>query len=241
MIPLLRAEARKLFSVRSTYVILILAFLLVGFVSFYAHGIKGTAPNPFWLLTAIREVGMIVSIFFAIIAILLVGHEYRHNTIMYTLTAANSRTKVLLAKVIVVACLAFVGTVAAWLFASGLYCLGAILSPNPGSQVVTPEFLWGDVGRTLYFVVAYSLTGLLLVFLFRHVVGAVASLFVIPTVEDILGIILKTDSQYLPFSTLEKIQPQAAQAATEPMLLFALYLVGGWIVAWYLFLRRDAN
>jgi len=41
MIPALKAEFRKLLTVRSTYVITGLALLAIGFVSLYAEGIKG--------------------------------------------------------------------------------------------------------------------------------------------------------------------------------------------------------
>src|SRR5690606_1623087 len=45
----------------------------------------------------------IAGMFLSIITILSVGHEYRYNTIMYSLTSVNRRSKVFFAKFLVLA------------------------------------------------------------------------------------------------------------------------------------------
>src|SRR6266536_1435332 len=108
MIATLRAEFRKLLTVRSTYIIALIAFALLGFVAFYIEGFKNgkeqvTAPGAnLFLAGSIMQHSTLLGIFGAIVALLLFTHEYRYNTIMYTLTIANSRSKVLIAKIITV-------------------------------------------------------------------------------------------------------------------------------------------
>ena len=103
MIPTLRSEFRKLFTVRSTYVVSALALVLTIAIAFYGIGYKsGHSLGASGLHDAALNGIAIVGVFVGILAILLICHEYRYNTIAYTLTTANNRLKVLLAKLIVV-------------------------------------------------------------------------------------------------------------------------------------------
>jgi hypothetical protein len=57
---------------------------------------------------------------------------------------------------------------------------------------------------------------------------------------------LKKKVVYLPFSALHEVigQGQNYNKTISPVkgaVIFGCYLVVGWIVAWVLFLRRDAN
>src|SRR5258708_7634109 len=104
MIASLKSEFRKLLTVRSTYFITCLVTALVIFIAFYIEGWRLTPvglrdPNQ---LTGDVFGALNLTIFGAIVAILLMTHEYRYNTILYTLTNSNSRTRVLFSKVIVV-------------------------------------------------------------------------------------------------------------------------------------------
>lgn len=241
MTALLRAEFRKLLTVRSTYIIATIALLLVGFLAFYAEGYKGVGASPYWLSNIFGGVSTTIAIFVSIIAILLMGHEYRYNTIMYTLTAANSRTKVLLAKIVTVATAAVVLTVLITAFAALAYWLGVVLSPSVSRAFVAPAFFWSDVWHALFFVVGYSLVGLLFAFLFRHLVGAIAALFILPTVEGLASMLLKDNVKYLPLSSLEQVHTHSLWSSGEAALLFVAYLVVAWLVAWFFFQKRDAN
>src|SRR3981081_3720844 len=108
MIASLRSEFRKLLSVRSTYVLTALVLALVTFIAFYVQGWRFSSmelQNPLLLENGIRS-ALNIAVFGAIVAILLMTHEYRYNTIMYTLTSSNSRSGVLLSKIIVISCYA---------------------------------------------------------------------------------------------------------------------------------------
>jgi ABC-type transport system involved in multi-copper enzyme maturation permease subunit len=181
-----------------------------------------------------------IGIFVAIIAILLVGHEYRYNTIMYTLTSSNSRSKVLLSKIVAITAFALAFTAFASLLAVTLSWLGVSIK---GTDMGPQQLLyWEAIWRTFFFVIGYVLAGLLFAVLFRHMVGALVTFLILPTtIEGFASLLLKDNSKYLPFTSLEQVQTGAMLSSPKAALIFSLYLVGGWAIAWFLFLRRDAN
>lgn len=242
MMSLIKAEYRKLITIRSTYIILAVLFLLVGLLTFWALGYKSEAGARLF-----REAGansaQLAAIFVAIVAVLLMTHEYRYNTVMYMLTASNSRSKVLAAKVIMATAFTVVATAAIMAFGMAAAWLGASL--HVGSVPAQHAQWWDLLWRSFFFTWGYTMVGLLVAVLLRHVVGAIVVLLVVPsTVEGLLGLILKQNVQYLPFSALERVAAATANQALSPgkaALVFSAYLVVGWLIAWILFLRRDAN
>lgn len=101
MLAALKSEFRKFLTVRSTYIVTGLIIAAVAFFSIYVFGYQfgiATPDNPRYLYDVIYNVIGIFVTFSAILAILLVTHEYRYNTINYTLTSSRSRVKVLLSK-----------------------------------------------------------------------------------------------------------------------------------------------
>lgn len=240
MIPLLRAEYRKLFTIRSTYILCLVALLLSGFISFWVMGHRAPVESPWIFMEVANTAAGLGAMFLSIIAILLVAHEYRYNTIMYTLTSANSRTKVLLAKIISMSSFAIAFTVFSVAFGVFLSWLGITMS---GKDVVPQQFFyWDTAWRSLYFVLAYTLVGLMLSTLVRHVVGAIVTLLIVPsTIEGLLTLVLKSNGKYLPFTALDQVNAGAVLKPHIAALIFTAYLAVGWVIAWWLFLRRDAN
>ena len=108
--PLVKAELRKLYTARSTYGFIGFGIVLVSFLSFYVEGFKSVGPyNDPSILTSISSNAVsFVAILGALVAVLLVTHEYRYNTITYSLTSARSRTDFLVAKIIAVSIFALV-------------------------------------------------------------------------------------------------------------------------------------
>lgn len=256
MIPALKAEFRKLLTVRSTYVITGLTFLAMGFVSFYAEGLKGgvrTGPGAnLYLASSITEHSTLLSLLGALVALLLFTHEYRYNTIMYTLTAASSRTKVLLAKTIAVATYIF-GFV---IISGGIGLLGMIMGMAMAGHALPHQDLSILVyfGEMLFYCEGWALAALLFAALLRNQVAAVAVLLIAPnTVEALLSLFLKQHTVFLPFTALNQVivgpsqlefSAPSATGTLPPIkgaLVFLAYLVAGWLVTWYLFVRRDAN
>lgn len=255
MLATIRSELRKILSVRSTYVIGVLALLLVGgLFSFYVEGFWGGSGsaagvgNEFALREIVMNSFSTMSIFIAIIALLQVVHEYRHNTIMYTLTASNSRTKAFLSKVLVLLgfCVGF--AIVITIVSVSLYLLGISIR---GISLPPQTIDWTNViSRGLFYNLAYASIGIFIAYLSRNIAAAIAILLIFPTtVEPLLGLLLKSKAIYLPFAALEKVimiegSPALVQgelSVSKAIAVSTAYLVGGGLITWALFLRRDAN
>lgn len=253
MIPTLKAEFRKLLTVRSTYIITLFVVLLVCFIAFYLEGWRLTPSDLHQPTQLAGDVtgALNITVFGAIVAILLMTHEYRYNTIMYTLTSTNNRSKVLFAKF-----------VAASTYALFLAALIGVLSPvmsylgvhAHGNTFAVPQVLhYGDLAwRSLFYGWGYGMAGLLLAILTRNQIASIVALFLIPDMaEQLLGhLLLHHNSVYMPFTALNQVvngpapggDPTSSTFSSgHAALIFCVYLVIGWIVAWILFLRRDAT
>lgn len=252
---LIKAEFRKLFTVRSTYIITAIALLMVGFISFYVQGMRAgeVVNDPKYLTNVIFDGVNFIAGFISLIALLLMSHEFRYNTITYTLTSANSRTKVLIAKIAAVT-----------VFTTALILLMSLLSPllaYLGTQINDLEVArqtidYGNIlWRVLFAGFGNAMAGLLVAALIRNQVGSLAALFLIPTTaETLLTLLLKQKAIYLPFSALNEVistvntrfpeEDGFVQGRLSPgkgALVFSVYLIVGWVIAWLLFLRRDAS
>jgi ABC-type transport system involved in multi-copper enzyme maturation permease subunit len=259
MIAAIKAEFRKLLSVRSTYFITVLAFIFLAFISLYVESfVNGKrdvkADGATFLASSIMQHASILAVFGAIVALLLLAHEYRYNTVLYTLTSSNSRTKVLLAKIITVMAYALVLSVVGMFVGLALERLGL-----HWAHVSLPHqnlSLLNYFAKMLFYCEGYALAALLFVGLLRNQVAAIVVLFLEPsTFEGLLSLLFKHNSVYMPFMALSQviavptgditrhriISATGYLSAPRGALVFAAYLVGGCIIAWILFLRRDAN
>jgi len=221
---------------------------LMVFFGFYVGGWhldKVDLLNPHQLLRTAQQSINFLAIFPALIALLLITHEYRHNLISYSLTLSNSRSKVLASKIIVVTVISLI-TTSIILIASPLLARWGIHANN--LRLAHQSFYFWDITwKGLVYGWGYAMIGLLLGVLIRNQIGAIVVLFIVPdTVEGLLSIWLKNNTDYLPFSSLHTmlgVGLNASGATITPvhaLYVFLCYLVGGWAIAWYLFLRRDA-
>ncbi len=240
MRPAIKAEIKKVLSIRSTYVLLAAALLMLGVFSFYALGYRMIGTFNPRLTQAVLDGVNFTAIFVAIIASLNITHEYRYNTIAHSFTSINRRSKVLLAKLLVVSCLALAFHALASVFAVVMTWWGAAVN---GAGLGSQEFYFVDtIWRTTFYMLAWTWLGLLFGLLFRHVLGAVATLLILPsTVEGLLSIVVKENSKYLPLTALEQVHTGTALTPAQGALVFSAYLIAGYLVAWWLFLRRDAS
>ncbi len=248
MFAALKAEFRKLFTVRTTYGITGIALFIVVLYSFYIEGIR--AGNSAHLATklasevpgAIQAVSMLA----ALVAVLLMTHEYRYNTIMYTLTSARRRTTVLAAKIVTISTFALLFAVVVGSLAPAMAYLGMQIK---GLDVAVQQFPWWDLAwQGAFYTWALSMFGLLFAALFRSQVASIVILFFAPgTLEALAGLLLKKNVMYLPFNALNQVLQAGTSVGPDRLstghaaLLVLMYLVVGWTAAWALFVRRDAN
>jgi ABC-2 type transport system permease protein len=249
MINEIKAEVRKVFTIRSTYVIFAVMLFFIIFFGFYVagwHTDKVDLLDPHRLYRIAQQSISFLSIFIALIAVLLLTHEFRYNTIAYSLTSSNNRSKVLAAKILVVTALALIATT--------IVGLASPLLADWGMHVhhlkLAPQTFYysGLAWRGLVFGWGYAMAGLLFAALIRNQIGAIITLFIVPdTVEGLLSILLKNNTVYLPFSALHSMLgvgmdvPNGHITPIHAMYVFLGYLLVGWAIAWYLFLKRDAG
>jgi ABC-2 type transport system permease protein len=246
MMAAIKAELRKLFTVRSTYMLAAVAFgfgaLLMGLWIWGYRDVDHASLNPTALENLIMSAVTVAGIFLSFLAVLLVGHEYRYNTIMYSLTSSNSRTKVFFAKllVLIVAALAITAVVVAG--AIGLFYLGQHLHHVSTAAQVLP--VWDVTWRAVVTIVGDIVFAFIISVLLRNLIGSIAVILVLPsTVENLLSLLLKGNVKYLPYTALGSLGQPAHGAVTH---LFSLGVVAAYAlvlgaVSWFLFLRRDAN
>lgn len=193
-----------------------------------------------------------IAIFLAVMAVLVMAHEYRYNTITYSLTLARKRWQVLFSKLIVVSGYVVVATLIAILLTIAFTDL-AVSVKNlvlPAQTISWPA----TIGRTLFYDLGFALFGLGAITVLRNMVAGFVTLFGAFMVDGILSGILThyqlEPSKYLPFDALARalahnfsgvVSPTSAPEPLHAALTFVAYLLGLWIIAWYLFIKRDAN
>lgn len=247
MFDTIRSEFRKLLTVRSTYAI----FGSVAAITiFFAGFIQGFQAEPALLgdshLLMSQSTGAVVFVGFilAFAGLLLAGHEYRYNTIMYTLTSSNRRLKVMLAKLLVVTTFAVVTTLFITFFSPLCTIIGVHLH---GHTLAHQEFYFRSIlWQCLFCGWGYTMYAFILVTAMRNQIGAIVTFLLIPLIgENILSLLLKSNTKYLPFTALQAVaEPNGlgnhANSAHQALVVL-VYIGVGLVLSTVLFQRRDAN
>ncbi|WIM96945.1 ABC transporter permease subunit [Actinoplanes oblitus] len=239
---MIAAEFRKLRTVRSTWLLLITAQLVV------VAGVSGLmvsqsdALGPDGQRDAIAHAGL-VSIFALVLGILAVAGEYRHRTITDTYLTEPRRERVVLAKlaVNVVAGLVF-GLVAATVAVAAT----AIWVTAKGGAMAWNGDLWQAVGGAVGWNVAFAALGVGIGALVTNPLAAIAgSLAWIALVEGIVGQLIEDATRWLPFRLGPALEGLAGRGEFPPAWQAALAL-GGYVVAFVVAavattIRRDVS
>ncbi|MGH7241356.1 MAG: ABC transporter permease [Candidatus Saccharimonadales bacterium] len=247
MMASLKAEVRKLASVRSTYFIVVICLAMIALFAGYGDGIKATAvaiKAPNWLAHESYVAIVFVGLISALVGLLSFGHEYRYNGIMYTLTASNSRLKSLLAKMLAVSAFAVAVSVVFTFFSPLCSYVGIHLS----HKVLGPQTfpVWEVLWRCLFVGWGYAMFAFILVAIIRSQIGAIVTYLLTPLIgENIISHIFTSTAKYLPFMSLQSVVPtemgQQAASTGHYVLVSLVYIVIGLLVSAVLFMRRDAN
>lgn len=244
MIPILKAEFRKLFTIRSTYFIMAICFAFIILFSFYGEGMRaaGSVFDPNKIRNMLYNMVGLLAFFSGLVAVFLITHEYRFNTIMYTLTATASRTRIFLGKLIAVTGFTlFFLLMGAGISVASLY-VGLGLGGLP--DLVHQNLNLLDLSWRLFFYAwGFTMFGLLAGFLLRNMVATISVFLLLPsTIEPLMTIILKENTKYLPTMSLGQVVSATPTLSTvQSVGIYSIYLLVAAIAAWYLFVRRDAN
>lgn len=307
MIYALKSEVRKLLSVRSTYILTVVALALIFLFSYFGTNsfsyeeatcretgevlysaeysdprLENVRPEELCegeidyethaaaelpkerLLYGLQEAVPVMVTFSTIVLILMVAHEFRYNMINHSLTISNSRTKVLLAKLIVG--VAF--TIFTTLLAIGTAVGTIYLAVDMKNFVLPPQdYDWLQViVRHVTYALGYSIFFMGIAVLVRNLTAGIAAAFVLPTIDGLAGFLLSTrniePTRVMPFTALDRFASVAGDlsggtgeigerflnasdklppTALGALAVFGAYLIGLWVITWILFLRRDAN
>jgi ABC-type transport system involved in multi-copper enzyme maturation permease subunit len=247
MLASLKSEFRKLFTVRSTYFIGIASLLIVALFAGFGDGFRGSAASlhrPDLLMSESFNAIVFAGLILAFAGLLLVGHEYRYTTIMYTLTNNNRRLKVLLSKFLTVSSFALLSGLLLAFFSPLCTIIGAHLH---GNHLGAQHFdYWSVIWRCAFVSWGYAMYAFILIFIMRNQVGSIVTFLLIPLIgESIIGHIFTKSTQYLPFGMLQAVaaphtlgnHTTSAHAVTVSLT----YVAAGLLVGAVLFLKRDAN
>lgn len=244
MIAALKAEFRKIFSVRSTWVLILFAFLIaVGLMGFWIYGYKDVtkaAANPSLLADYILTAVAVAGTFLSFLAVLAVGHEYRYSTIMYSLTSSNRRGKVYVSKLLVTVLVSLVAIAA--IVAIGVVAVYIGLNVA-GVEAAAQKFnVWELLWRSGVYMAASLAFAVFITVILRSLIAAIAVILVLPsTVEPLLTLLLKENTKYLPYTSLGKLPEHGAEGLSTNLAVVAVYVAVLGTVSYVLFLKRDAN
>lgn len=197
MIPALRYEWRRLWTIRSTYWLIALtlaiqgAFTLIGaWAASSADGLFDAEEVVSQIVTLGASIGLsplVTAYIIAMFGVFSFGHEYRYGTIRATLTAVPDRTAVFVAKMVVTALLA--GLLSLLCCLIGMFW-SLLFVETDGA--LSSGGVWKVVlGATLY-TMLFGLCGLAVAGLVRNQTGALALILLFPLViENVLGVILR--------------------------------------------------
>jgi ABC-2 type transport system permease protein len=244
MNTLIRTEVLKLRTVRSPWLLLAAAPLLV------IAGISGGVSSSKQPLDATTQAEMLAhvgltSLFTITFGILAVAGEYRHKTITDTYLSTPQRERVIVAKLLVygvcgalsgvLATVVGLGVAAAWWSSKGV------------------PFAWGDagmwttIGGGIAWNAAFAAIGVAVGALARSLVGAIAaSLAWIALVEGIVGQLIGNFARWLPFNAGQALGQASKPMITQDLLprsgggaVLAIYLIAFTVLAVTTSMRRD--
>lgn len=260
MSDVLRYEWTRIRTLRSTYWLVGLALVLSAGVAFLIGMATRNDPITPDLAGAVMmgSGGLgagFLPIFMAIVGVLAIGHEYRYGTIQPTLTAIPQRSRLLIAKLIVVVAVALaaaavsvvINTLLGMIFWSEL----PELTDAPLNEAIPGFFVQ---------VTIYTSLGLALALLFRGVPSAIVVLLVTPLIVEglVTGLSmipaldwLQNIVPYLPFGAGDRLTVTSAfdtgDAEQFDLLgrwegggVFALFMAIILAAGWYRFQTRDA-
>jgi ABC-2 type transport system permease protein len=247
MTGLLRTEVLKLRTVRSPWLLLAAAPLLV------TAGISGlvlSAKKPLDHTTqsgALAHVGL-ASLFTLVFGVLAVAGEYRHRTITDTYLSTPARGRVVGAKLLVYAVFGALAGVAGSVV--GLGVAAAWWSDKGVSFVWTDSAMWTTIGGGIAWNAAFAAIGVGVGALIRSLVGAIAvALAWIALVEGIVGQLIGDLARWLPFNAGQALGAGAKAMTTTGNLLprwgggvvLALYTLVFAVLAVTTTMRRDVS
>lgn len=259
MLDALRYEWMRLTTLRSTYWLVGIGLLAAAAIPVIL-GFAGSDEELFPEIVAVAVNGgatfgiPFLAVFMAVIGIFTTGHEYRHGTIQPTLTALPQRSRLILAKILVVSAATIAVTTVSMALNAGILLIFFGEVPGLFDDPVRSALL----GYAAYTLV-YTLVGLGLGLLFRGVPSALVVIFLMPLIIEnvVIGLSmvpvldwLVPVVKFLPFTAGTLLMSVGSDMGMDAdygffdrwasggvFAAFAALIIAG---AWILFKKRDA-
>lgn len=250
MIPAIKAEFLKLLTVRSTYFTVLAALAIVILFAGFGGGYRidtQNLHNPATLASESANAILFGGIILALVGLLLFAHEYRYNTILYTLTSSNSRAKSLLAKLVAVTIFAIIVSAALAIFSPFCTIIGIHIA---NKHLISQTFpVWPVLWRCVFVGWGYAMYAFILTAIIRSQVGSIVTFLLIPLIgEHLIMSIFKNSGKYLPFNNLQSAVNSllpggdtTSISMKHSVTVTCLYIAVGLLISFILFVRRDAN
>ena len=250
---ILHSEWIKLWSLRSTYWLVLAALLAMVVIAVVLGAMsmtdmEGGGPDG----RAALEMGYsFAQLTVAVLGVLIITGEYTTGTIRPTFAAVPTRLPVLFAKAILAGGVSFVtgvlGVAVAYAVSSPLFDQATAADI---SDPVVLRIFWG----TGLYLAAVAMCGLAVGAVMRNTAGAVTAVLGTPFILSTVWQLLMTETNwftttypYLPFVAGEQIVLPAATAGESQLLapwtglgVFMIYVVAAYVIAAILLRKRDA-
>lgn len=250
MIAALKYEWRRLWSIRSTYIVSVGYLALIGLMA-GAPLFTGSAPTDprdaiTWTALYSTPAFVLCAVVLSVIAAQTFGHEYRYGLIRLTLSEFPNRSVVILAKTLVLSIYVLGMTVLAWALLGAIGALAPEGNVDPagvatGPGLVTLPALW----MVPAFSLGYCIFALGVTMITRNLpMGITLPLLLAVFVEMLLISILgladgKLDwiAKNLPMTNVQ--QWQMGEGAHHGVV-FGCWVLGVFALGSFLFVKRDA-
>jgi hypothetical protein len=247
MADVVRSEWLKLRTARANLVLLVLALAVPVLLTALAAAAApldsladDTTANRFSLTIAGAGIGQIL---LAVLGVLVIGSEFRHNTIRITFSAIPRRLQVHAAKIVTVAAVG-VGVGAVGVASS--YVVGAAILGGRGHGIsISDAGVGRSLGGAVLLAVLSGLVGLGMGTIVRATAGAITLVVVYPVVVEALVVsLVPSVGKYLPFAAGAALQsPDGTKDVLSPLaggVIFAAFVVALLVIAGALLQARDA-
>lgn len=255
LVPVMRSEATKLRSVRSTLWSLFATFAItVGFGLLFClayisrYDRLGLRERLTFDPTAQSLRGLFLAqIAIGVLGVLIISSEYATGLIRTTLTTVPQRRVVIAAKAIVFGAVALAVTMIS-VFVAFFVGQAVLNSKHLGVSLGDPHVLRAVLGAGVYLTII-GLLGLAIATILRRTAGAISTLFALVLVLPLLTRALPTPwndniGKFLPSglgAALYSVRPDTAVLSPATALIVALaWLIAAYIIATILIARRDA-
>ncbi len=248
MIPALRYEWRRLFSIRSTWIISVLYLALVGVVGLLPIFVASPAAQS-WEGLFSTPGNVLNAMILSVIAAQTFGHEYRYGVIRLTLSEFPAREKILIAKTLILSTYVVAMTLLAWavLGAGGLIAGSEKVNSEASGFTISESQNSTQMWQVLAFGIGYCIFAMSITMLSRNLaLGVTLPLLLATILEPLVGALLGIISDWFEPATkympLSSAQAWIVNAPDWPQagLVFAAWVVGIYFLASFFFIKRDA-